>query len=196
MKTRGMRFWMPTKKCAAIFTMGGVGANEFTVGDGSRPVRGGIIDQATMNGASQPRDLTQIQIANGCEDYGWIGSKPSHRSRSLNIKNIGSTALTVNWISFYGAVFPLKKLQPGETFKNDRFSSTVTKGDVLSVVESDGTCVGLVRPTDTFIGTNSRNKGRTLLKSYYEFRDGKSSIEAGNKAADKKTHSDGHENPA
>ena len=114
-----------------------------------------------MNGANQPHDLTQMQIANGCADYGWIGSKPSHRRRSLNIKNIGSTTLTVNGISFYGAVFPLKKLQPGETFKNHRFSSTVTKGDVLSVVESDGTCVGLVRPTDTL--------------SYYEFRDGKSS---------------------
>ncbi|MFT5112535.1 MAG: hypothetical protein ACI8P9_001862 [Parasphingorhabdus sp.] len=173
----------PNERCTAVIKMADTkgpiklnGDLEAYQSKADTPAVYSYVDSA--NTTNTP--LNKAQVANGCKQFGRITSIPTLRTEyEINIANKGTTPLTINWLSFYGAPTngeserksdSYKLLQPGESHYID-----VSLGDVYSVVDDTDACVGVTQSTDFDPARKSNpedSNGRIIAK-YYEFYDNK-----------------------
>lgn len=177
-------------KCVGIVEPAYVGSDKdagelATFGDSSTRVGGDIIDRFELAGIRQPSGLTRRQVANGCNLYGKIASRPSWNGRSgKTIHNPGAKPLTVHWLSFYGTLADQENVRAAKPFATIMPGKSVTlpdgtDSDVHVVLEDGRQCVAVVRDSDEFAddwGVPGRVKKNLYSnsKNHYVLRDRKS----------------------
>jgi len=153
------------RTCVAVKRMDdGANGNGWTFGDGSVAVNTAVAAPTRAPGGIRAGNLNEIQLGNNCAVYGRAASTPRlEGGRLVDFINRSPSPMTLNWVSFYGINEdgePTRQAGPKVTLEGsttDTFRTPksgehsqfgMTGGDVISVTDAAGNCVGVFTGSD------------------------------------------------